>query len=155
MLILHETVKFTAMALIAGGLAFSAVETFDPGQAEAASITKKVKIGGKFIGKGFAHVEKMGRAAQKSRGIGKPIGGILKNVGKAGKNGTKKLNKGIGKTERAGTRLLTKSKTGKAVHRLGTKISKAQTKAVNNAFRKCRGKACKFAKGGVKIFLPF
>ncbi|MEM8837202.1 MAG: hypothetical protein AAGE89_03850 [Pseudomonadota bacterium] len=147
--------KALALTLVAGTMAFSVAEITNPSVAEAASITKKVKFGGKFIGKGFAQVEKLGRHAQKKRGIGRVTGGILKNVGSAGRKGTGKATSFVNGASKAGSKVVGKSRVGRAAQNGWRKAGRFQNNAVNKTFRNCRGKACNFTKGAVKFALPF
>ncbi|MEP3275592.1 MAG: hypothetical protein ABJN26_15665 [Stappiaceae bacterium] len=151
--------KTAALALVATTMAFSAVEIANPNPAEAASISKKAKTGTKAFGKGFKRLEKlgheMGHVSQKSSGFSRAGGTVLRTVGRTGSRGTQGLTRATGALERQGTRMLTKTQPGRLIHRTHKRVSQGQTKLINKAFSKCRGKACKVGKGVVKFVLPF
>ena len=152
--ILRKSLVTPMMALALIFTVASATNLASVPQAEAASVVKKVKIGGKFVGKGFAALEKAGRKAQKKRGIVGKAGGILKNSGKAGKNVTSKFNKGVSKASNAGNKLVRKTKIGRKADNAVRKAGKWQNKQINKAFRKCRGTACNLGKEAVKFVAP-
>lgn len=146
-----KSVMVPAMAFM---LAFAGVSLSVSAPAQAASAKKKVEFGLKFSGKAFRNLERAGRKAQRKRGIGRIGGGILKAVGKGGRGVTRGLSRGVRGVTRTGRRAMSRSKIGRGIQKGFRKAGRWQNKQINRAFRKCRGKACRFTKGAVKFVAP-
>ncbi|MBD8878257.1 hypothetical protein [Roseibium polysiphoniae] len=151
--ILKKAAKTITMVMVAAAMSYGAVETFDPSIAEAGA-KKKVQFVSKGIGKVGGFLEKAGRKAQAKRGIGKHVGGILKNTGKGFKKTSKGVNKGMGKVSRGTNKFLGKSKVGRGLKKGWRNVKQRQDQTINRAFGNCGGRFCKGAREGVRLFAP-
>lgn len=146
--------KSLVLGIAAAALAFGGAALMASSPAMAASKGKQVQFGLKFAGKTFQNLERAGRKAQQARGIAKPVGGILRGVGKAGRKGSEGLGKVVGGLGRGINKGLSKSKAGRALQNGYRGAQRFQNGVVDKAFRGCRGKACNFGKGAVKFLAP-
>lgn len=135
-------VPLMALALVFAGAGAANIATVTHAEAGKVKIVKK---GGKLLLKGIGRA---GKAASRSR---------VKFVKKAG-HGMQKVSKkggrGIDKASKGGTRLIRKTKAGRTVHNTWRNAGRWKTKKLNEAFRRCRGKACNFGKGVIDIATP-
>ncbi len=139
----------TGLVIIAAALFFTSAEPASAGK------VKKVQKGLSFAGKTLTKLEKAGRKAQKKRGIVSKVGGgILKNAAKGANKVVRGTKRGIGKASRGAKKLVSKSKVGRAAQKGYRKARRFQNKAIKKAFKKCRGKVCKGAKGVVNFAKP-
>jgi len=152
-LMLSRRLTMAAMAILAAMLCFGMIEAAAPGVAEAGA-AKKVKFGAKYVGKGLRVLEKAGRKAQAKRGIVGKTGGILRKGAGGMRKGVSKFSRGVSKAERGVGRQIGKSRTGRSIQKGWRKAQRFKTKSVNRAFRKCRGKACRFGKDAVNALTP-
>lgn len=141
------------MPLLAFMLAFGMAQSTPLTDAHAGA-KKKVQFGLKFASKGLRAVEKAGRAAQKKRGILGKAGGILAKGARGANKGVRGASRGVGRLSRGINGRLGKSKVGRGFRKGWRRAQRFQNKAINRAFRKCRGRACNWGKQAARIAAP-
>ncbi len=98
--IISKARKTLVLIATAAALTFSAGALTMSAPAMAAGKGKQVETGLRFSAKTFQALDRAGRKAQNARGIAKPVGGILRGVGRGGQkvsNGAAKIVGGIGR----------------------------------------------------------
>jgi hypothetical protein len=150
---LKQASKTFAMLLVATMVSYGAVTALNPSVAEAGA-KKKVQFVTKVLNKAGGALEKAGRAAQRKRGVGKVVGGILKNAGKGTRNVGRAANKSVSAVTRGANKVMSKSKVGRAVQKGWRKGVRIQNKIIDKGFGKCRSGLCKGAREGVRLFAP-
>ncbi|MGA7966408.1 MAG: hypothetical protein WCB49_11055 [Gammaproteobacteria bacterium] len=149
--------RLLAVPLLAFSFAFapSFLPTYVIDTAEAASVKKKAKVITRIGHKALRGLERAGRKAQRRRGIVGKIGRGVAKSARTSNRGLSRVDQGIDKAARGTSRVIGRSRVGRAAQKGWRKAGRWQNKQINRAFRKCRGRACNFGKNAAKFAAPF
>ncbi len=150
---LKRASKTITMLVVATMVSYGAVTCIKPSVAEAGA-RKKVQFVTKTINWVGRDLEKAGRQAQRSRGIGRVVGGILKNAGRGTRNVGRTVDRSVSFATRNVNRALSRSRAGRALQQGWRNGQRFQNHLINNAFRGCRGGACDAARNAVRFAAP-
>ncbi len=150
---LKRVSKTVTMLVVATMVSYGAVTCVKPSIAEAGA-RKKVQFVTKGINKFGRELEVLGRNAQRSRGVGHFVGGILKNAGKGTRNLGRTVDRSVNVATRGVNRALSKSKVGRTVQGGWRNAQRFQNNLIDNAFRGCRGGLCDGARNAVRFAAP-